>query len=341
MKYLFLFIFLPLFLFGQDQVETTVIPKPYNPKPYFDQINHTGIKKVITISKQKQNNFKDDTLSLYTYNEAGQEISSFRYDYNKITNKTMMKYDEHNNQVEWTILEPNGASTTTNFYYNPFNQLDSTRQISYRKNNIINTSRYAYQYEQGKLKSRQIIVNDIVNKADSYIYRDSLLSEFKTKSSADAYLLSKYSYDNRHQLTEVNTAHFFSGKTEHWNKRNFRYENEKLIYEEELTTDNKKLITHYSYNVNNKLQKITSSFGDFNMEVQFEYNDFDVKEITVNTNSNSAYLKFYIPLGLDNITYPIVYKEKFVYDEKHNLVSKQQFIGNDLIRETVYLVKYY
>ncbi|MFY7963901.1 MAG: hypothetical protein ACOVO1_03295 [Chitinophagaceae bacterium] len=341
MKYLFLFTFLPLFVLGQDQIETTIIPKPYNPKPYFDQLNKTKLKKVIIISKQKQDNFKDDTTYVYEYNEYGQQVSSLRYENNKITTKTIMKYDKYDNQIEWKIFEPNQTLTTTNFYFNQFNQLDSTKQVSYREKKIIHTSRYAYQYENGKLKFRQIIFNNILNRDDSYDYNDSLLVNYKSILSPDVYFVTNYSYDNYSHLAEINTTHFFNTKSELWNKKNFNYQNGKLISEEELTYDNKKIFAHYYYNLDNKLQKIVSTFAENNRDIEFEYNDFDIKEITVNTNSNSTYLKFYIPLRLENVTFPIVYKEKFTYDKENNLINKKNFVNDDLVKESVYLIEYY
>ena len=341
MKYLLLFTFLPVFVFAQDQIEVNVIPKPYDPKPYFDYLNNTGVKKITTISKQKQDNFKDDTLYVYEYNEVGQQVSSLRYEHNKITDKTMMKYDKNNNQVEWTILEPNQTQTTTKFYFNQFNQLDSTKQISYREKKIIHSSRYAYQYEKGRLKFRKIIFNDIVNRDDSYNYSDSLLMQFKSIWNPNVYFLSNYAYDKSGLLKEIHTIHYFNTKNELWNKKNFTWQNGKLISEEELTYDNKKIFTSYYYNIHNDLQKITSTFGENSREIEFEYNDFDTKEITVNTNSNSAYLKFYIPLRLENTAFPIVYKEQFDYDKKNNLISKKMFIGKDFVKETVFEIEYY
>ncbi len=341
MKYVFLFTLVPLFVFGQDQIETTIIPQPYNPKPYFDKLNVTSFKKVTIISKQKEDNFKDDTTYVYEYNENGQQISSLRYQHNKITTKTIMKYDRYNNQIEWTMFEPNQIKTITKFYFNEFNQLDSTNQVSFRGEKMTHTSRYAYQYEKRKLKFRQILFNNILNRDDSYSYSDSLLIEYKSIWSPNVYFVSNYTYDNNKHITDINTTHFFNAKTELWNKKNFTYQNEKLISEEELTYDNKKIFTHYHYNTDNKLLKIVSSFADNNRTIEFEYNDFDIKEITVHTNSNSAYLKFYIPLRLENAIFPIVYKEKFIYDKKNNLIGKKNLIGNDLIKETAYIIEYY
>lgn len=341
MKYIILLTLFPFYLFGQDQIETNIIPKPYNPKPYFDKLNKTNPKKVTIVTKQKQDKFTDDTLYVYEYNESGQQVSSYRYEHNKITSKTIMKYDKYDNQIEWTMFEPNQTYTTTKFYFNKLNQLDSTKQISYKEQRITHTSRYTYNYEKGKLKSRQIIFNDLLNRTDNYNYNDSLLSEFKSITSPSAYFISSFAYDNYSNLIEVNTTHFFNTKSELWNKKNFTYQNEKLISEEELTYDNKKMFAQYHYNIDNKLQKIVSTFGENKRVIEFSYNDFDINEITVTTNSNSAYLKFYIPFALENYSFPLTYREKFDYDKKNNLTNKKTYINNELMKETLYIIDYY
>ena len=342
MKFLYLLTFLPLFALSQDQTEIPDIPKPYNPKPYFDQINNTNIKKVNIISKKKENNFRDDTSFVYEYNQLGQEVNSFRYEYNKRINKTEMKYDKNNNQTEWTILDRNDIVTTTKFYYNPFNKLDSTKQVSYRQGKITNTNRNSYTYEKGKLKWKQIISNDMVNRNDFYNYRDSVLIAYKSVSSPTGYFISNYNYDNNNQLIEKTTTHYFNTQTEFWNKKNFNYKNGKLISEEELTYDNKKIFTYYYYDNNDRLNRIKSIFGENDKEIEFDYNNnSSVDKITVNANSNSPYLKFYIPLRLDNVTFPIKYTETFIYDSKNNLINKKYFVGEELVQEGVYVIEYY
>ena len=341
MKYVLFLFLLPVFVFAQDQVELNVIPKPYNPKPYYDQLNHTGIKKVAIISKQKKDQFNNDTTYVYEYNEAGQQVSSARYEHNKVASRTLMKYDQNNNQVQWTILEPNESQTTTNFYYNAFNQLDSTRQVSTRQQKTTHTSHYAYQYENRKLMARQIIFNDVLNRDDHYQYRDNLLTEFKSIWNPEVYFLSKYQYNGHQQLTEVHTTHYFGSRSELWNKKNFSYDKGLLTSEEEHTYDNKKISNQYEYDPQKKLTKIVSTYLDNKQEIEFDYNEFGVMEITIKANSNSAYLKYYIPLGLENIAFPMLYKETFMYDSKHNFVGKKHYVNGELFKEVVYLVEYY
>jgi len=341
MKYVFFLMFLPGFVFAQDQVELKVIPKPYNPKPYYDQLNSSGIKKVSIIARQKKDHFDNDTTYVYEYNQAGQQVSSSRYEHNKEASRTLMKYDQNNNQVQWSILEPKETITTTNFYYDVYNKLDSTRQISTRQQKTIHTSRYAYQYKNSKIVARQIFFNSVQNRDDYYQYRDSLLTKFKSIWNPDVYYLSTYQYDTHQQLTEVYTTHYFGSRSELWNKKNFWYQDGQLTSEEELTYDNKKILNQYEYYPQKKLKKIVSSYLDKKQEIEFDYNEFGVSEITIKANSNSAYLKFYIPLSLENMAFPMLYKETFMYDNKHNLVSKKHYVNDELIKEVIYQVEYY
>lgn len=86
---------------------------------------------------------------------------------------------------------------------------------------------------------------------------------------------------------------------------------------------------------------MNSNYGEKSREVLFSYTDQLMKEILVHTNSNSAFLKFYIPLDLLSAQFPLQYKEIFEYDSRGNILQKKVYLGEELMGITKFEIEYY
>ena len=341
LRFRWIWIFVPFYGFSQDPIEIKDIPAPYQPKPYFDDINNTGVKNVLLLSSKKGAQLKADTMYKFHYNRNGQKDSSIRYELNQLSNKTILSYDQYNQMTQWVIFDKDGLETTTKFYYNPNRQLDSTRQLMIKKGKIIQSSNFKYAYQNRQLINKQIIMNDVVNRSDSFSYSGDLLKQYKSELSPLAYFVSSYIYNSDSTLQKKDIIHYYGSKKEAYNNKCFFYENKQLVFEEEITYDNKQILTHYTYDSLKKLHQIISNYEQNNRTVEFEYNDFAIKQVTVRTNSNNAYLKYYIPLSLNNISFPLNYVEQYEYDSRKNLISKKHYIENELVQEEKYIIEYY
>ena len=344
-----LFFLIPIHAFSQEYTvkrpDEAIVPDPYL-KVYFDDKNdYKRIESVTTITKNKYNSFRPDTLSITHYNNAGLQFKNIRFDNNKQSSITLLKYDEHNNLLSWQLFE-NKFSTLALYSYNKNKQLQEIRQLQIKHLNYRTdsneTSRTIFKYDNVKLVEilSSIAGNKIVQK---YIYNNKKLIR-KTGTIVSKEL----QYDDNMNLVSI--KEYMGSEVapdKLMEKKTFTYSNtNKLIADSILTSSNLKTnkyqISQYTYNESGTLELMSVKFGRSYRNIEFRYSSNKIKEVNIKTNEgNSAYLKFWIDHRIqDYYSFPIVYQEVFSYDENGNRTSKKVYINKELFSEVEYKINY-
>ncbi|MBL0145709.1 MAG: hypothetical protein IPP48_08085 [Chitinophagaceae bacterium] len=314
-KLLFLIYFIPVVTLAQkfsaDRPDEVVKQDPYVSMYFADNNDYKLIESVITITKDKHNNFMPDTLNIDYYNNKGLKIKNIRYNKNKISATTEFTYDASDNLLKWHTFSKL-SSTHAFYFYNKKNQLIKTNKytitILNNKMDTVEVSRMLFKYDGEKLV--QI-----------------------TNNSLGTDIVEKYGYEQNRLVNK--TGGFIS--------KRFLYTNKKLSSIIEYmggVIDSTKIMGLEKF-VYNSLRSINSIYKNLFRNVLFTYNNEKLEEVFLETNGNSAFLKFIISHRIDEYyTFPIKYLEQFGYDTKGNRISKKVFVNNELFSEVNYIVTY-
>lgn len=354
MKY-FTFILLSLcsiISLAQKNEDVIVEPEPHILYEYFKKDNHSGIKKVYTISKNKKTNFANDTLNIDLYNEQGLKTQTIRYQKNSPTSNLQFIYDENGNQVKSIYSQNNVKDRTdiTIFKFNSNNQLIEEDFQSLFAGSLERSVTKKYKYIEDKLVEKSIFQNNILTQTNSFLYDNKKLMLHKqVYSSGNNNYENIYIYDKSGNLIQRETKGIYipNGTTELIGIVKYQYENDKLISviesEWQNFQNNESVLTFYDYNEDNKISKMRVEYKSFFREVNYEYKNQKIVSIKVFTNTdNSAHMKFWTSTFGNYISeMPYHYKEQFDHDDKGNLTSKKIFVNNELIHEVHYIIEYY
>jgi hypothetical protein len=89
------------------------------------------------------------------------------------------------------------------------------------------------------------------------------------------------------------------------------------------------------------LQTMHSKYKNFYRNVDFSYSNGKLQEVNLTTNGNSAFLAFIISYRIaDYYSFPLKYKEQFLYDEQGNRIAKKVLVNDELFSEVNYLFSY-
>ena len=354
MRYFIIIIFsiFSIISFAQKNEDVIVELEPHRLDEYFKKDNHSGIKKVYTISKNKKTNFANDTLNVDLYNEQGLKIQTVRYEKNSPASNLQFIYDDNRNHVKsiYTQNKVKERTSITEYKYDSNNQLIEEDNQSMFAGSLERTVTKKYKYIDGKLVEKSIYQNNTLNQINSFFYdNDNLILHQQIYLSGNNNYENTYIYDGSGKLIQRETKAIYTpnNTTELIGIVKYQYENEKLtsVIESEWQNfkNNESVLASYSYNENNKLSKMRVEYKSFFREVNYEYSNQKKVTINVVTNTdNSAYMKFWTSTFGNYIEkMPFNYKEQFDHDEKENLISKKIFINDELIYEVNYIIEYY
>lgn len=349
MKTLFLFLCLiPFCGFAQEftveRPDEKTDLNPYKSTYFADNNNYENIVSITSFSKNKANNFKTDTSNIKFYNEKGLCYKSIRYNKNRPYIATFIDYNNANNITSWCSVYPN-SSTKVFYFYNDNQQVVKTRQVNIKPINgqmdTIELSKRFFSYD----KNEQLI--KIQDKGQSrpvfdlyqYEYENGQLSKMIGGTS------KLFTYDDAQNVATISEyIQRIDPKMLMSAKKMVYDDNKNLIMDSVVTTANRSKglyqITNYTYN-NDQLETMKVSFDALYRNVQFEYLDNKIKKITVETNGNSAYLRFWISPQIDQFySFPIKYQEIFEYDKFGNKTAKRDYVNGELFSETQFNIEY-
>jgi hypothetical protein len=347
-KLLLLFCILPAAALAQkfsvDRPDDVLKQDPYTSIYFADNIDYKPVESIITISKNRYNNFRPDTLNAEYYNKNGFKTKSVRYYNNKLSTTTIFNYDTNGNLLSWHSFEKH-SSTLAVYKYNKKKQLQETHKYTITpKNNKADTtkaSRMLFKYDGDKLV--QITNNSLgMDVIEKFSYEQN-----KLVAKTGGFVSRKFLYGNDSKPRGI--IEYMGGSidtTKFMGIEKFVYSQAgKLITDSVLTTSNIKTNTYqvidYAYYENGMLRTINSNYKNFYRNVLFFYKNDKLDEIFLETNGNSAFLKFMIHPKIDEYyTFPLKYSEQFVYDDKGNRISKKVFVNNELFSEVEYVVTY-
>jgi hypothetical protein len=330
--------------FSVDRPDEILKQNPYASIYFVDSNNYKLIESILTIAKDKPNNFKPDTMNVDYYNSSGLKIKNIRYSNNKISTTAEYKYDDNGNLLSWHSFSKK-SSTHALYKYNKRGQLLNTHKytLDSRKDKIdtIEVSRMLFKYDADKLiqitnnslgmdviEKFSYQQNKLINKTGGFVSKQILYANGKNPASIIEYMGA------------------IIDSTKIMGLEKFTYTSDgKLITDSSLTSSNLKSkiyqVNQYAYYENGILRNIFSSYKNLFRNVLFIFNNGKLKEVHLETNGNSAFLKFLIPYKIDEYyTYPIKYLEQFTYDNHGNRIAKKIFVNNELFSEVNYLITY-
>ncbi len=347
-RLLFLFLLIPTPAFAQkysvERPDEMLEPDPYTRSYFEDKNDYRKVESVITITKNKYDQFRPDTLNITHYNDAGLPIKSTRYDYNRQSATTLLKYDAQQHLLSWQSFEQQ-QSILTRYFYDKANQLQETRQLRIKtvnqKNDSTELSRMLFQYDHSSLV--EITNLHPGNKlTEQYIYDHK-----KLVRKTGGYIAKAFEYDGN---GNVNSVKEYMGTDIVPEKlmgiKKFTYQANKLMADSVLTSSNLQSkhyqVSQYSYHANGVLEQMRVTYGNTYRNVSFTYNNNRIKEVNLETNEgNNAYLRFWINHRIaDSYTFPIRYQEVFSYDAYGNRTAKKVFVNKELFSETEYKINY-
>lgn len=131
-KFLLLLFLYPLLAISQDSTpenpDIVIEPNPLKEFYFQDKNNYKNVESMITILKNKSNNFSNDTIRINYYNENGKQSKNIRYSNNKPKYTTIMTYNRDNNILSQQTTE-NKKSSYILYTYNKSKQLERTRDL--------------------------------------------------------------------------------------------------------------------------------------------------------------------------------------------------------------------
>ncbi|TNE78842.1 MAG: hypothetical protein EP332_13110 [Bacteroidetes bacterium] len=341
MKFAILVLFLPLLVQGQSEFDPKPEPKAFERPVFHGDHNQTGIHSVIRVLRTYENGFRDDTLSVFEYNAKGHITSSVSYNTsNKFYSKEFFHYDSLDRCIERRTQYVKRENQVTKYYYNRFNKYDSVATDYWKSRD------YLY-YEDSLLIAKRRYYNGKVNSSFVYSYSGGLLKESQFLKNEDSEFgktnckITSYSYDSINRLISKYTVQKVDTPVYHFKTTYYHYQNGKLSSEEELTYD-KQLIRHtYTYDSSGLLLEMRTIWNDTSFcHVTFEYKKGLWSTVRIRTNSYLQRSKFhhsYIPPYM----FPVYYEIKYMYDERHNLVSEKHFVNGKFWREEEYFITYF
>src|SRR5690554_2295381 len=153
MKYsiIILFSLFSIISFAQKNEDVVVEPEPHRLDEYFKKDNHSGIKKIYTISKNKKTNFTNDTLNVDLYNKQGLKIQTVRYEKNSPASNLQFIYDDNRNHVKsiYTKNKVKERTSITEYKYDSNNQLIEEDNQSMFAGSLERTVTKKYKYIDG------------------------------------------------------------------------------------------------------------------------------------------------------------------------------------------------
>lgn len=340
-----LIMILPFFCFSQGLIEKlpdeTPEITPYQSTYYKDNNDYKKIVSITTISKDKTNSFKSDTLQKVYFDTEGNQKKIIRYDNNIPSETTYISYYPNKKMKSWRVIGQ--KSITNNLYiYDDKNRISNAKDYYKTKSeqDSILTSERNYKYGTDGLI--QIIYSTAGKKTEDYEYKEN-----KLKYKKGFYISKMYEYNKDNQL--VKTEEYMGAEidsTKIMDINTYHYDKNLLISDSSLTSDNFKskdyLITNYVYN-RNLLKSVNVKYKELYRNIDFEYNSNNfIKQVTVDTNKiNSAYLRHYMNYKIEDFySLPIEYREMFDYDKNGNKISKRVYVNNELFSETIYVIEY-
>jgi hypothetical protein len=328
--------------FSIDRPDEVVKQDPYTSTYFADKNDYIPIESVLTITKDKYNNFKPDTLNIDYYNNKGLKVKSIRYNNNKLSTTTEFNYDANNQLLEWHTFTK--QSSTHAFYIYKNGQLVKTNKYtittSNKKADTIEVSRMLIKYDGDK------VVQITNNSLGMDVIEKFGFEQNKLVNKTGGFISKKFTYANQKLSGIIEYMGGVIDSTKIMGLEKFLYNADgKLILDSTLTTSNLKAknyqINEYRYYENGMLRNIKSNYKNLFRNTLFTYYDGKLEEVFMETNGNSAYLKFLISYRIDEYyTYPIKYLEQFAYDKKGNRISKKVFVNNELFSEVDYNITY-
>tara|TARA_R110002072_G_scaffold48099_6_gene131592 strand:- start:697 stop:1752 length:1056 start_codon:yes stop_codon:yes gene_type:complete len=341
-----LLIGLSQFLFGQktspDRPELIIDPNPFQDEYFKDHYNYTKTKEIIGINKKTSNNFQGDTMFKNYYRKDGQMLKKVRYSANVPKIIRSYKYDSDGILKSW-VHESKGSKLRAKYYYDSIARFSRITQYNIRKrkgvldSNLQSDARYFYQ------NNRISAIESFNGIKDIYSYKNQKLVE-----KTGAYIAKTFDYNNQGHLIEI--REYMGGKVDAQKLmgiKKFYYNSQnQLICDSILTSanfeSNTYQITHYEYDINDKLSRMEVKFGASFCKVNFEYQNNRISNcelLTNDINRKVAYLRFPIPSGIPyNKAGLVKYREVFSYDENGNKTGKEVFVDDALFFELEYLL---
>lgn len=349
MKKLLLFLFLyPLLGISQDSTpenpDILIEPNPLKEFYFQDKNNYKNVESMVTIRKNKYNNFSKDTIRINYYNENGKMSKNIEYSNNKPTYVTIMTYNIDNNILSQHTTENKKISYLL-YFYNKNKQLEKTRDL--RINNVkgkVDTtdfSKKTFLYNKLNLTETLATLKDETFKlSEKYLYANNSL----IKKVGNSYV-KVFNYDKKGNLiTFKEYVGIETIPSKLLDLKTFTYDaSNRLITDSisNVSSQHKKyLVTNYTYGSDGKLETMNVQQDSSYRNIQFEYLNNKIKKINMETNSNSI-LKFSINYRIaDYYKFPITYQEVFDFDQSGNLISKKMYVNNELFSEFEYVFLY-
>ena len=345
-KFFLLLCFIPVYALAQkfsvDRPDEMIKQDPYTSAYFADNNNYKPVESVITIARNRYSNFVPDTLNIDYYNKKGLKVKNIRYDNNKVSTTTHYKYDAGDKLASWQTFEKY-SSTFTVYKYNKAGQMMETHQyiINNKKGDTAEKSRMLFIYDVDKLVqiTNNALGTDIIEK---YAFEKNKLME-----KTGGFVSKKIFYNNNELPTGINE---YMGAVIDTSKimgiEKFVYNSDgKLITDSVLTTSNLKTNTYqvieYTYNDKGMISTMNTQFKNLYRNVVFTFADGKMQAVHVETNGNSAFLKFIMYYRIDEYySYPLKYHEQFSYDKMGNRTSKKAFVNDELFSEVNYIITY-
>jgi hypothetical protein len=329
--------------FSVDRPEEVAKPDPYTAVYFGDRNNYRNVTSVTTVVKDRSKNFKADTLFIDYYSK-NLKVGTIRFDNSRRSTTTQYRYNSKNDIASWQTLEKN-ATTLTKYSYNQAGQLIQTHQyritIKAGKPDTAETSRMLFKYDKLKLVqiTNNVLGSDIV---EQYHYNQDLLL-----SKTGGYVSKQF---RRNLLGQVSIVEEYMGAvidtTKLMGLETYTYDaSGRVIQDSILTSSNMKAANfeaiQYHYGANGLLDEMRSTYKSFVQNVHFSYVDRRMKTVYVETNGNSAFLRFMINFRIpEYYSFPIKYREEFEYDAVGNKISRKVFVNDELFTDVQYLIQY-
>lgn len=321
-----------------------VDPEPHKMTPHYDYLNTTGLKKVVLITTKKWYNPTQDTMNIEHYNKDGLKVQTIRYGKGIPESATQHFYDDRKNYISWELYSYKKPSRVTKvvFTYSANNKLIKTLNLELNENDTLVKTVTHLEYEKNMLVSLEAERGGQPYASRKITYENGKVTRatFKVVALTE----TAFTYNDKGLLVDVTEKmgeSLYSSNT-------YEYDSfGRLIKHRRQTASNiadkSYQTTEYSYNPDGTVCYMYNTYKDYYQKINFEYANGKQKNLKIETNGESAYLKNFIPFTLSgqNHTYPLLYEEQWEYDNRGNVIKKKYYANSELFQELVFSVEYY
>lgn len=339
---------------GQDfNFDVQVELKPYyNDIHGFDAENTVGIKEKIWLKSDLTNGKRTDTLAIYTYNSAGNEIAKIGFKGNKRNSLTRTQW---NGDLKILIehIMPDFSSSIVNSYDERKNLLQ-TLDVTIRKSDttMFHCTQFSYDSDNNLVEKLVYAAESHVNLFNQYVQR--ALFEYDKEGNLKKHMhfsgenptqpTSLYYYTDQ-LLDSVVRVYHTNSTDKKYDYNHFKYnQDRKLIYKSEPIAGELNyepdgiIIEEYYYDSEGLLkQACATRKKEIIVEVNYHYKNALIHEV-IAKNSNSEFVSSIYYFHSNRVN---EIKDVYIRNENNHVLSEERYFDGQLAEIYTSIYTYY